>query len=47
MDTQMLEAINYVRNVSKEKVTPEKIVTYLSNAGTSNGCLDYPAPIKF
>ena len=32
----MLEAINYIRNVSKKKVTIDKIVTYLINAGASN-----------
>ena len=32
----MLEAINYIRNVSKKKVTIDKIVTYLNNAGASN-----------
>ena len=32
----MLEAINYNRNVSKKKVTIDKIVTYLNNAGASN-----------
>ena len=32
----MLEAINYIRNVSKKKVTIDKIVTYLNNASTSN-----------
>ena len=36
MDTQMLEAINYIRNVSKKKVTIDKIVTYLNNASASN-----------
>ena len=36
MDTQMLEAINYIRNVSKKKVTIDRIVTYLNNAGASN-----------
>ena len=36
MDTQMLEAINFIRNVSKKKVTIDKIVTYLINAGASN-----------
>ena len=36
MDTQMLEAINYIRNVSKKKVTIDKIITYLNNAGASN-----------
>ena len=36
MDTQMLEAISYIRNVSKKKVTIDKIVTYLNNAGASN-----------
>ena len=33
MDTQMLEAINYIRNVSKKKVTIDRIVTYFNNAG--------------
>ena len=32
----MLEAINYIRNVSKKKVTIDRIVTYLNNAGASN-----------
>ena len=32
----MLEANNYIRNVSKRKVTIDKIVTYLNNAGASN-----------
>ena len=32
----MLEAINYIRNVSKKKVTIDRIVTYLDNAGASN-----------
>ena len=36
MDTQMLEAINYIRNVIKKKVTIDKIVTYLNNACASN-----------
>ena len=36
MDTQMLEAINYIKNVTKKKVTIDKIVTYLNNAGASN-----------
>ena len=36
MDTQILEAINYVRNVSKKKVTVDKIATYLNNVGASN-----------
>ena len=36
MDTQMVEAINYVRNVSKKKVAIDKIVTYFNNAGSSN-----------
>ena len=36
MDTQILEAIKYVRKVSKKKVTVDKIVTYLNNAGASN-----------
>ena len=36
MDTQMLEAINYIRNVSKKKVIIDRIVTYLNNAGESN-----------
>ena len=31
----MLEAINYIRNVSKKKVTIDRIVTYLNNAGAS------------
>ena len=30
MDTQMLEAISYIRNVSKKKVTIDKIVTYFT-----------------
>ena len=33
MDTQILEAINYIRDKSKKKVT---IFTYLYNAGASN-----------
>ena len=33
MDNQMLEAINYIRNVSKKKVTIDRVVTYLNNAG--------------
>ena len=37
MDTQMLEAVSYIRNVSKKKVmTVDRIVTYLNNAGASN-----------
>ena len=36
MDTQMLEAIDHIRNVSKKKVTIDRIVTYLINAGASN-----------
>ena len=36
MDTQMLETINYIRNVRKNKVTIYRIVTYLNNAGASN-----------
>ena len=36
MDTQMLELINYIRNVTKKKVTIDKIVTYLNKAGASN-----------
>ena len=36
MDTQMLKAINYIGNVSKKKVTIDKVVTYLNNAGASN-----------
>ena len=36
MDTQILEAINYIRDKSKKKVTINEIVTYLSNAGASN-----------
>ena len=36
MDTQILEEINYIRNISKKKVTIDKIVTYLINAGASN-----------
>ena len=36
MDTQMLEAISYIRNVGKKKVTIDRIVTYLNNAGASN-----------
>ena len=36
MDTRMLEAINYIRNISKEKVAIDKIVTYVNNAGASN-----------
>ena len=35
MDTQILEAINFIRNVSKKKETVDKIVTYLNNAGAS------------
>ena len=38
MDAQMSEAINYVRNVRKEKKTTDKTVTvtYFNNAGASN-----------
>ena len=36
MDTQMFEAINYIRNGNKTKVTIDEIVTYLNNAGASN-----------
>ena len=36
MDTQMLQAISYIRNVTKEKVTIDKVVTYLNNVGASN-----------
>ena len=36
MDTKMLEAINYIRNVIKKKVTIDRIITYLNNAGESN-----------
>ena len=32
----MLEAVNYIRNVSKKKVTIDRIVTYLNDAGASN-----------
>ena len=32
----MLQAINYIRNVSKKKVTMDRILTYLNNAGASN-----------
>ena len=35
MDTQMLEAINYIRKVSKKKVKIHKIITYLNDAGAS------------
>ena len=31
-----MEAINYIRNISKKKVVIDKIVIYLNNAGTSN-----------
>ena len=33
----MLEAISYIRNISKKKVNIDEIVTYLNNAGTSTG----------
>ena len=36
IDTQMLEAINYIRNVSKKKVTIDKIAFFLNNAGELN-----------
>ena len=36
MYTQILQAINYIRHVSKKKVTIDKIVTYLNSAGVSN-----------
>ena len=36
METQMLEAIINIRNVSKKKVTIGRIVTYLNNAGAWN-----------
>ena len=36
MDTQMLEAINYIRNVSKKKVTIDRIVTYVKGAVVSS-----------
>ena len=36
MDTRILEAINYIRNISKETVAIDKIVTYVNNAGASN-----------
>ena len=36
MDTLLLEAINYIRNVRKKKVTIDKIVTFLNNSGASN-----------
>ena len=36
MDNQTLEAINYIRKVSKKKVTIDKIITYLNNAAASN-----------
>ena len=36
MDPQMLEAMNYIRNVSKKKFTIDRIVTYLNNASASN-----------
>ena len=36
MDTQMLEVINYIRNVNKKKVTIDRIVTYVKNAVVSN-----------
>ena len=32
----MLEATNYIRNISKKKVTIDEIVTYLNNVGASN-----------
>ena len=32
----MLEAIDYIGNIRKKKVTKDKIVTYLNNAGASN-----------
>ena len=32
----MLEAISYIRNVSKKKVKIDRTVTYLNNAGASN-----------
>ena len=32
----MLEAINYIRNISKTKVTIDRIVTCLNNAVASN-----------
>ena len=36
MDTQMLEGINYIRNVSKRKMAIDKIATYLNNAVASD-----------
>ena len=36
MDTQMVEAINYIRNGNKAKVTIDEIVTYLNKAAASN-----------
>ena len=36
MDTQILEAINYIRNGNKTKLAIDEIVTYLNNAGASN-----------
>ena len=36
IDTQMLEAINYIRNASKKKVVIDKIITYFNNAGALN-----------
>ena len=36
MDTQMLEAFNYIRNICKKKVAIDKIVTYLNNTGATN-----------
>ena len=32
----MLESINYIRNISKKKVTIDQIVIYLNHAGASN-----------
>ena len=36
MDTQILEAINYIRNVSKNKVKRDTVVTYLNESAASN-----------
>ena len=36
MNTQMLEVIDYIKNVNKKKVTVDKIVTWLNNAAPSN-----------
>ena len=37
MDIQMSEAVSYIRNVNKKKVTINKIVTYLNKGNGNKG----------